>query len=92
MKWETEMEQRFVKAEADGQFLKDRFGNPYTGSRKTRDPQAEGRNIMGKPPWTKWTKDELDKRAEARDRAEKIKAPIMARIRIQHSNILPDPA
>ena len=78
-------------AETNGQYLKDRFGNPYTGSLKTRDPHAEGRHILGKPPWTKWTKEELDKRAEARDREEKIKAPRMAQIKNRHPNILPDP-
>ena len=86
------MEHRCLKAEADGQCLKDRFGNPYTGSQKSRDPQAEGRNIMGKPPWTKWTKEELDKRADAREKAERIKSPIMAQIRIRHPMLVPDPA
>ena len=91
-KWEAELERQCVKAEAEQTYLKDRFGKPYTGSQRTKDPYAEGRNLSGKPPWTSWTKEELDLRAEAREREGKLKAPVMAAIKNRHPNLVPDPA
>ena len=90
--WTSQAEKECGKAVAENRPWFDKYQKPLTGVGKRADPNATGRNAGGGKEWVSWTKAELDKRQEAKDRESAIRAPILAEIKNRYPLIKPDPS
>jgi len=89
--WEAAADKECIKAVAKGQPWHDKYRKPLTGGTKRPDPNATGRNADGGKVWVNWTKTELDKRKETKDKESAIRAPILAEIKKRYPLLKADP-